>query len=76
MNITLSSDKATVEKARNYARKHNTSLNNLVRDFLKRITNSSDLDAIADEFEKIALSHSGKSEESFKFSRDEIYSRG
>ena len=76
MNITLSADKTTIERARNYARKHNTSLNNLVRDYLKKITNSYDLEAIADEFENIALSHSGKSEESFKFNRDEIYSRG
>jgi Asp-tRNA(Asn)/Glu-tRNA(Gln) amidotransferase A subunit family amidase len=75
MNITLSADKSTIEKARKYAKKHNTSLNNLVRNYLKKITNANDLDAMAAEFENIALNHAGKSEADYKFNRDEIYSR-
>ena len=75
MNITLSADKTIIEKARNYAKKHNTSLNSLIRDYLKKITNTSNVNAAADEFESIALSYAGNSDKGFKFNRNEIYSR-
>jgi len=76
MNIKLSADKSTIEKAKKYAKKHNTSLNKLLRDYLKKLSDSANTVAIADEFERIALSQSGESEKDFKFIRDEIYTRG
>ena len=54
MNITLSADKSLIAKARKYAQKHNTTLNNLVREYLKKIVNNSDVDKAADEFEKLS----------------------
>ena len=54
----------------------NTSLNNLIRDYLKRIVNEGDYDKISKEFEELAINHSGKSSNSYVFNRDEIYSRG
>jgi hypothetical protein len=73
MNITLSADKKIIEKARIYARKQNTSLNNLVREYLKRITDHTDAGMAAEEFERIALEYGGKSESDYKFNREEIY---
>ncbi len=73
MNITLSADKKIIEKARMYARKQNTSLNNLVREYLKKITDHADADKAAEEFESIALEYGGKSGRDYKFNREEIY---
>jgi dihydroxyacetone kinase len=75
MNITLSADKSLIEKARVYAKKHNTTINNLVREYLKKITGHSGVDKSAEEFEKIALVHGGKSHHDFKFNREDIYNR-
>ena len=76
MNITLSADKDLISNSRLYAEKHNTTLNNLVREYLKRITNESDSNDIAQEFESLARKESGKSPDDFKFNRDDIYNRG
>jgi hypothetical protein len=75
MNITLSADKSLIDKARRYAKKQNTTLNNLVREYLKKITGHTDHDKNADEFERIALEHAGKSSKDYKFHREEIYER-
>ena len=76
MNITLSADKILIEKARRYANKQNTTLNNLVREYLKKITGQTDGDKAAKEFEAIARDYGGKSSRDYKFSREEIYKRG
>ncbi len=75
MNITLSADKNLIEKSRIFAKKHNTSLNQLVRDYLARLVSQGELTEIALEFEQLALNNSGKSLEGYSFNRDEIYSR-
>jgi hypothetical protein len=75
MNITLSADKTLIEKARRYAKKQNTTLNNLVREYLRKITGHTDVDKAADEFEAIAIEHGGKSPKAYKFNREEIYER-
>ncbi|GEM_PF-1100741 len=64
MNITLSADEKLIKKARDYANRHNTSLNALVRDFLKEIVNDRDAQKAADEFEMIALTYGGNSKRS------------
>jgi len=76
MNITLSADKDLINNSRLYAEKHNTTLNNLVREYLKRITNESETKNIAEEFEALARDNGGKSSINYKFDRDEIYDRG
>ena len=76
MNITLSADKKLIEDVRKYAKKKNTSINNLIRDLLSKIVNTSDVNADADEFGNLALNNSGKSDKEYKFNRNEIYLRG
>lgn len=75
MNITLSADKFLIEKSRKYAKKHDTSLNNLIRNYLKRIVNEANGEKNAAEFESNALSYAGHSAKDYKFNREEIYSR-
>jgi hypothetical protein len=75
MNITLSADKDLIEKCRQYAREHNTSLNNLVRDYLKKICGEQDSATNADEFSSLARTMPGRSPKGYRFQRDEIYDR-
>ncbi len=75
MNITLSADAALIKKGREYAKAHNTSLNQLVRDYLRRVTGSSGIEKSANEFMELARTMPGRSDSGFKFSRDEIYDR-
>lgn len=76
MNITLSADESLIKKARDYAGKHKTSLNNMIRDYLKRLVNEGDAVEAAREFEQIALAEGGESPGGYTFRRDEIYDRG
>jgi hypothetical protein len=75
MNITLSANAELIEKSREYANAHNTSLNQLVRDYLLRITGGNDAEKLADEFTRLATSKAGRSDNGFKFSRDAVYDR-
>jgi hypothetical protein len=75
MNITLSADQNLIEKSRQYAKKHNTTLNNLIREYLERIIGKQDREELAKEFEKLAAEMGGKSSPGFHFNREEIYSR-
>ena len=75
MNITLSADKELISNSRRYAEKHNTTLNNLVREYLKHITNELQSDNAALEFENLARESGGKSSPDYKFNRDDIYDR-
>jgi hypothetical protein len=75
MNITLSADKKLIDKSRAYAKKHNTTLNNLVRQYLARIVNDSESRQAADEFAQIAKNHAGKSDNNYRFNRGDIYNR-
>lgn len=75
VNITLSADEKLIEKSRDYARSHNTSLNQLVRDYLLSLTGGNDAEKAADEFVRLASTMPGRSEEGFKLSRDKIHDR-
>jgi len=75
MNITLSADKKTVEKARDYAKKHDSSLNQLVRDFLEQLVNEMDNNSAADEFEYISHEFAGESAPEYSFKRENEYDR-
>ncbi len=76
MNITLSANDEIIAKSRKYAERHNTSLNNLVRDFLKKISGEDNCSKNALEFCELAESKSGCSDPGFVFDRDEIHDRG
>lgn len=75
MNITLSADAELIKKSREYAHVHNTSLNQLIRDYLLKLTGEGESEKSANEFVHLASSHPGCSDSEFKFSRDEMYDR-
>jgi len=75
MNITLSTDDETINRSREYALKHGTSVNQLVRDFLQGLTRQEDRDLVADEFLRNATGHSGRSPEGFRFDREDAHRR-
>jgi len=75
MNITLSADAALIEKGREYAAAHQTSLNQLIRDYLCSITGGNDAQKAADEFMELGRIMAGCSDSEFKFSRDAVYDR-
>jgi uncharacterized protein YhdP len=76
VNITLSADEKLVAKARAYAEAHNTTLNQLLRDYMERITGMLDGDQAAREFIEFTRSHAGRSEPGFRFDRNAIHERG
>jgi|AVFP01.1.fsa_nt_gi hypothetical protein len=75
MNITLSAEEKAIAKARAYAKKHQTSLNQLVRDYITGLANDLDVNASADEFADNALENAGKSADNYRFNRDSTYIR-
>ena len=75
MNITLSADAGTVHRTREYASKHGTSVNQLVRDFLNGLTGQEDLDKTATEFARNATEHGGRSAKGFRFDREQAHGR-
>ncbi len=76
MNFTLSADKNLIDNSRLYAKKHNTTLNNLVREYLKSVTNEISIETAALEFENLARNSGGESSVNSKFNREDIYGRG
>lgn len=75
MNITLSADAALIRAAREYAARHSTTLNQIVRDFLTRTCAESDAADAATEFAENATRFGGKSEAGFRFDRAAIHER-
>jgi hypothetical protein len=76
MNITLSADEKLIARAREYARAQGTTLNQLVRDYLERVTNGLDPERAAQEFLELSRTHAGRSEPGFRFDRNAIHERG
>ena len=75
MNITLSTDEETLKRTRAYAIKHGTSVNQLVRGFLRSLTRHEARDEMTDEFLRNATEHSGRSPEGFRFDREDAHRR-
>ena len=75
-NITLSADENLIASARAYAQAHGTTLNDLIRDYLKVVTGRRDPKEVAEEFAREALEQAGCSEEGWRFNREEIHRRG
>jgi hypothetical protein len=61
MNLTLSVDDKTLERARQVARQQGKSLNALVREYLKSLAGTRAKEDIADELMKLTKKHPGRS---------------
>jgi len=75
MSIILSANENLIKKACEYAKRHNSSLNNLIRAHLEQITNQMDRESAAQEFENLCIEYSGKSPPEYRFDRKEVYNR-
>jgi hypothetical protein len=75
-NITLSADENLIASARAYAQAHDATLNDLIRDYLTKITWPLNREAAADAFVKLAREQSGCLEKGWRFNREEIHQRG
>ena len=69
VNITLSAEDDLVAKARAYAQTRNTTVNQLFRDYLGRLTGQIDPQQAAEEFAELARNRGGCSDEGFAFDR-------
>jgi len=77
MNITLSADEKLIEKSREYARRHYTSLNNLIREYLKKLSDSTLDDNLSagESFTAMTQMYAGESSPDYHFNRDDLYDR-
>lgn len=75
MNITLSADQELIRKAREYASRHGTSLNRMIRRYLEQLVSAEDTESCAREFEQLAKQQGGSSPDGFVFDRDEAHDR-
>ncbi|MCC6125528.1 MAG: hypothetical protein IT426_11235 [Pirellulales bacterium] len=81
-NITLSADTNLIAQMRVYAQEHNTTVNQIIRDYFVELVNQNQdrealaRQALADEFFNFCLEHPGRSEEGWKFNREECHKRG
>jgi len=76
MNITLSANKELIEKAREYAKQHNSSLNRLIREYLTQLVDRMDGESAATEFEQLCEKFAGRSPAGYRFVREQTYDRG
>ncbi len=75
MNITLSSDKETIQKTREFARRQGVSLNELLRRYMDSVTRVENPETVLDEFTRNALEHGGQSSPGYRFDREEAHRR-
>jgi hypothetical protein len=74
-NVTLSADEELLARARAYAQARQTTLNQLFREYLTRLTGEIDPERAAEEFSTLARSCPGRSEEGFVFDRRALHTR-
>jgi hypothetical protein len=73
-NVTLAMDERLLEQSREYAQKHHTTLNGLIRGLLRRTVGAQRRASWVDEFLKLARTSGGNSR-GWKWNREEIYDR-
>lgn len=73
MNVTLSIDDQTIDRARQLAQQRGTSLNQMIRDYLAALTASDPADAAA-ELERLWSEEEGDSS-GWEWNREEVYDR-
>lgn len=72
MNLTLSVDEKTVEKAREVARRQGTSLNELLRRYIASLAGKRTGEEVAADLQRLWAEGTGNSG-GWKFNREEIY---
>ena len=72
MNITLSAKEELINKARDYASKHGTTLNSMIREFLEKIVKQEKSDTGLKRFLQLAENYSGDSK-GWTWNRNDIY---
>jgi hypothetical protein len=75
MNITLSIEDEVIRKARRRAEAMGTSVNQLVREYLKQLAGKTDPNTDGAEFERLSRIAGGNSR-GWKFTREELHKRG
>ena len=75
MNITLSADQEIIKKSRQYAKKCGTTLNSIIRNYLKDISGENDRRENAEEFSRLAATGAGCSEPGYRFDRNTTHDR-
>ncbi len=73
MNITLSAEEELIKKARKYASERNTTINQLIRDYLSRLVREASNEEVAREYEAVATSMAGRSPEGWNFNRNTVH---
>lgn len=76
MNITLSAEEKLIERARARAQAQGQTLNELIRQFMVRLTGEREGEELARQFEELARQRAGRSKAGFVFNRDEAHERG
>lgn len=74
VNLTLTADEELVAK-RGLMQTRKTTLNQLIRDYLTRLTGQMDPQRAAEEFAELARSEPGRSEEGYVFDRRAVHVR-
>lgn len=73
-NVTLAVDEKLLEASREYARRHHTTVNKMVRDFLQQEVGQQGKINWVDEFLRLTKEGGGNSR-GWKWNREEIYDR-
>lgn len=73
-NITLSIDDRLLQRARDVAASMDTTLNGLVRSYLRQVADGNSPSETGREFRELSLEHQGCSN-GWTFDRDEIHER-
>jgi hypothetical protein len=74
MNVTLSVDDQVLERARKLAATMGKSVNQMVREYLERLTSLDDAERDIEELRRLSID-SGGDPRGWRFDRDEIHER-
>ncbi len=74
MNVTLSIEEKLLARARELAHERGTSVNQLIRDYLERLTGGPEATDVMEQLERLWSEQSGRSG-GWKWNRDELYDR-
>lgn len=74
MNLTLSVDERTVEKARRAAQAMGKSLNQVIRDYLEQMAGDAQVDDDIAELRRLSMTGEGHSK-GWRFNRDDLHDR-
>jgi hypothetical protein len=74
MNVTLSIDEKLLARARELAHERGTSVNQLIRDYIERLTGTSGPADVMDRLEQLWTEQEGRSG-GWKWNREDLYDR-